>query len=269
MAVQVKTTDQLREHWNRMAEHFSRTSAKLSGKIYQSILPYLRLNEVEVVVETACGDGRGIELMLQQLPSTGKVLASDISSVFLDMVRAKNLERVELVEASNEALPYGDAVADRYVSSMSLHLVESPERMAAEAFRVLKPGGIAAFSVWGDRDKATLFDLMMCMREKYATHHTRSPFHLSDISTLKSLLRSAGFTRVITFDDFAYMPILDLDTILTSFANHPDFKPIYDELDDEKKERFREDMRCYLHTVLKVRQQPLAIQGRIAIAFKP
>lgn len=108
----------------------------------------------------------------------------------------------------NQALPYESGVADRYVANMSLHLVEFPERMAAEAFRLLKSGTML-ITVWGDRDKASMFDLMMCLQEKYATQHFRSPFHLSDPATLKQLLHSAGFTRVIAFEEFGFTSMIE------------------------------------------------------------
>lgn len=269
MAVQVKTTDQLRTQWDSMSDHYAQTSAILTTKIYRSFLPYLRLADAQVVVEAACGPGNGIELLLQSLPATGKVLANDISTKFLDMVRAKGLERVELVEANNETLPYEDGVADRYVANMSLHLVEFPERMAAEAFRLLKSGGIAVFTVWGDREKAPMFDLMMCLQEKYSPEHFRSPFHLSDTAVLKQVLRSVGFTRVLTYEEYGHSPMLDPVVLQNMFLRHPEYALVYQGLDERKKAEFEEDLKAYIHTVLKVKQQPMAMHARIAIAFKP
>lgn len=269
MAVPAKTTDQLRDQWDSMSDHYSQTSVIFTTKIYRSLLPYLRLSEAQVVVEAACGPGNGLELLLQELPATGKVLANDISPRFLEMVRGKGLERVELVEANSEALPYESGVADRYVANMSLHLVEFPERMAAEAFRLLKSGGIAAFTVWGDRDKASMFDLMMCLQEKYATQHFRSPFHLSDPATLKQLLHSAGFTRVITFEEFGFTSMMDPARLQGVFMHHPEYALVYEGLEEGKKAAFVEDLRAYIHTVLEVKQQPMGVHARIAIAFKP
>jgi len=269
MAVHVKSTDQLRDQWDRQSDHYTRTSALLTTKVYRTLLPFLRLEEAQVVVEAACGPGFGLELLLRSMPASGKVLANDISPKFLEMVRGKGLERVELVEANSEALPYESGVADRYVAALSLNLVEFPERMAAEAFRVLKSGGIAAFTVWGDRDKATIYDLLLSLQEKYSSQHFRSSFHLSDPATLTHLLRSVGFTQIVTFDEFGHSPNLDPVQLQGMFMHHPEYVQVYEGLEEGKKAAFVEDLKAYIHTVLEVKQQPMAIQARIAIAFKP
>ena len=38
-----------------------------------------------------------------------------------------------------------------------LQLIDSPENQIREAFRVLKPGSIAAFTVWGRRENCLIF----------------------------------------------------------------------------------------------------------------
>jgi ubiquinone/menaquinone biosynthesis C-methylase UbiE len=53
--------------------------------------------------------------------------------------------RVEVVEAPAEQLPVEDASADVVVSTLVLCTVEDPDRAAAEAERVLRPGGRLLF----------------------------------------------------------------------------------------------------------------------------
>lgn len=43
-----------------------------------------------------------------------------------------------------------DEVADKYISSLCLQIVNNPDNMINESIRVLKKGGKAAFSVWGN-----------------------------------------------------------------------------------------------------------------------
>lgn len=60
-------------------------------------------------------------------------------------------------QASGTALPFPDCWFDSYVSNLVLQLIDSPENQIREAFRVLKPGSIAAFTVWGRRENSLIF----------------------------------------------------------------------------------------------------------------
>mmetsp|Transcript_45716 Transcript_45716/g.38526 ORF Transcript_45716/g.38526 Transcript_45716/m.38526 type:complete len:116 (-) Transcript_45716:371-718(-) len=51
-------------------------------------------------------------------------------------------------------LKFEDGTLDMIISNMVMMLVDSPEMMIKEAFRVLKPGSLAAFSVWGRKEKS-------------------------------------------------------------------------------------------------------------------
>ena len=59
--------------------------------------------------------------------------------------------------ASGSALPFPDSWFTCYVSNLVLQLIDSPENQIREAYRVLKPGSIAAFTVWGRKDFSLLF----------------------------------------------------------------------------------------------------------------
>ena len=205
--VEVKTTEELQQFWDQMADWYQQYAAKTTPKIYRSFLPFLNLQEAETVVEAGCGPGNGISTYFPQLPASAHVLASDISPRFIAFLTSQSLPRVTAIVADNESLPYSDCSADRYIANLSLMLVASPERMAAEAVRVLKPGGIAGFSVWGNREESLMTNILVTLLEKYETVKKRTGFHLSSPNRLKSVLKEAGFARVLTFFEYMHFPV--------------------------------------------------------------
>ena len=56
-------------------------------------------------------------------------------------------------QANNESLPFQDNTFDSYISNLSLHIVTEPKNQIAEAYRVLKTGGAACFTVWGRKSE--------------------------------------------------------------------------------------------------------------------
>ena len=265
MAASPKPTSLIREEWNHVADSYAQSLVALTSKIYRAMLPFLQLTEVQTVVEAACGPGNGVELLRQHIPPTARVLANDISARFVDMTRGKGYPNVEVVEAVNEALPYPDACADRYVANMSLHHVEFPGRMVSEAFRVLKPGGIAAISTLGDLEKSSMIDVSTRLYYKYSGSPYQRYTQFTE-STFRDILQSAGFRNIITLDEMTYFPVLNTALIEQNFLQNPLNEELYVTLDEQKKADFRED----LHELMSeaMREHPLSMQGRIAIAFK-
>ena len=61
--------------------------------------------------------------------------------------------------ASGTDLPYPDSWFTGYVSNLCLMLISDPTKMINEAYRVLKPGSQASFTVWGRRENSINFTL--------------------------------------------------------------------------------------------------------------
>ena len=58
------------------------------------------------------------------------------------LARRKLPEKVRVIEADAEALPFPDASFDVVYSNLCLQLVNEPSNMVAELFRVVRPGGL-------------------------------------------------------------------------------------------------------------------------------
>ena len=94
------------------------------------------------VIDFGCGTG---VLSVELARWASRVTAIDRSLVALDAARERarreGRENITFVEADLHALPKSLGGKDLVVISQSLHHVEHPERVLAEAARVLKPGG--------------------------------------------------------------------------------------------------------------------------------
>jgi SAM-dependent methyltransferase len=99
-------------------------------------------------------------------------------------------------------LPDPDASFDRAICRFGLMFVADPRAAARETLRVLKPGGRAAYLVWGPRQDNTM------MRVFAASAHElfgpddplidlETPFRLSGAGELGAALEAAGFEGVV------------------------------------------------------------------------
>jgi demethylmenaquinone methyltransferase/2-methoxy-6-polyprenyl-1,4-benzoquinol methylase len=98
------------------------------------------------VLDVATGTG----LVAAELLRNGfRVTGLDQSAGMLDVARARFGGRVDLVEASAEAVPFPDASFDHLTFTYLLRYVDDPAATLAELARVVRPGGTIASLEFG------------------------------------------------------------------------------------------------------------------------
>jgi len=98
------------------------------------------------VLDVATGTGLVAAALLR---SGFRVTGLDQSPGMLSRAGARFGDRVELVEASADALPFGDASFDHLTFTYLLRYVDDPGATLAELARVVRPGGVVAMLEFG------------------------------------------------------------------------------------------------------------------------
>ena len=73
--------------------------------------------------------------------NTHKIIGIDTSSKMLDSARKQKIKNVELIQMDGENLSFQDDTFDYIILSHVLAVVENPEKLLEESYRVLKSGG--------------------------------------------------------------------------------------------------------------------------------
>jgi ubiquinone/menaquinone biosynthesis C-methylase UbiE len=100
------------------------------------------------VVDVAAGDGNFAVACAREGAS---VVASDFTPRMVELGRARTEAEgydVEWLEADAEALPFDDGRFDCAGSAFGAFLAPRPEVVAAELFRVVRPGGTVGLTAW-------------------------------------------------------------------------------------------------------------------------
>ncbi|MCP4005075.1 MAG: arsenite methyltransferase [bacterium] len=104
----------------------------------------------ETVVDLGSGAGMDAFLAARQVGSTGKVIGIDMTDAMLERARENarsvGVENVEFRKGQIEDLPLEDQSVDAIISNCVINLSPEKDRVYAEAFRVLRPGGRAMVS---------------------------------------------------------------------------------------------------------------------------
>lgn len=106
-----------------------------------------------VVLDAGCGRGRESQ-RLSLRPGVEKVIALDMAPAMLAALPQS--EKIQPLLGDMEAIALPDACVDTVFSNFALQWCESPDTVAAEFSRVLKPGGRLLASVPGPQSLAAL-----------------------------------------------------------------------------------------------------------------
>jgi len=103
------------------------------------------LQEGQTVLDLGSGAGIDCFLAAQQVGATGRVIGVDMTPEMIERARGNaeraGLTNVEFRLGEIEALPVADETVDVIISNCVLNLSPAKDRVLAEAYRVLKPGG--------------------------------------------------------------------------------------------------------------------------------
>lgn len=203
------TTEAIRRYWNERIHDLEMTSHPVGSREFFADLDDYRFDKLRYLpelVDFAHGFrgrrlleiGCGIGTDLARFAAGGaEVTGIDLSQTAIDLAR-RNFEHLgltgDLRVADGEALPFPDASFDVVYGHGVLQYAAAPDRIIAEAHRVLRPGGQGIFMVYNRVSWLNALSKVM----KVALEHEDAPvLRKYSIGEFRALLAPFAEVRIV------------------------------------------------------------------------
>lgn len=140
-----------KKHFDNQAKIYDETNTAYYSKYpkisCKDVAQRLKYSEYQSLLDIGCGTGYLIDMLQKQ--KSADYYGLDLSPEMLKVAKYKLSGSVELIEGYSDSLPYKDSSFDVVTCIQSFHHYPKPEKAMAEAYRVLKPGGLYIISDTG------------------------------------------------------------------------------------------------------------------------
>lgn len=166
----------------------SRTVLASAPVVYQNLGDACQLRADDKLLDVGCGSGG---FLAQQTGHVQRVAGIDLSEIQIDLARRHLGERIaagtaEIVRGDAGELPWPDGSFTVVTCMQVFEMFPDPQRVLAEVFRVLRPGGRAVLNIGERVDPGT------------HTHRMLGEFWVWAEDDVRRMVQQAGFTDVTT-----------------------------------------------------------------------
>ncbi len=181
--------------WEKSVEGYDDLFGPLTRQMIGPLLEESRPPKSGRFLDIATGPGY---VAAEALKPGGKVYAVDLSEAMIARARQTHAPGIEFAVGDAEGLAFADESFDGAAMNFGMLHLADPVKAAREAYRVLRPGGRFAFTVWSKPEQSPGFALVLAAIEAHGDKAVKLPagppfFQYSDPEAAKGLLAGAGF----------------------------------------------------------------------------
>ena len=187
--------DEIKEkYWSRFSSTYDEYQEYVVGKDFLNEVKrnLNNLTDLGEVLEIGCGTGYFTEAIVN---NSRHVFATDLSEELLEAAkkRLSNNERITFQKENGMAITFASNKFDTVFMANVIHVIENPQRVLQECYRVLKDNGLLVITSFTNHGMKLLEIIKLGFRFIKVWGKPPKHTHFSPES-LCSLMESAGFS---------------------------------------------------------------------------
>jgi SAM-dependent methyltransferase len=193
-------TEYTRNTWNESALAYIALMQRLEP-FRVDTLRALNPRPGERILDMGTGPGEPAITIARAIGPEGRVTGIDLSEKMIEtaakVARTRGVPNVEFAVMDCSQLTLPEASFDAVVSCFGFQIFTDPEKAAAQAIRVLTPGGRIVVLVWGPGAKVPALDVIIAPMLEHAepdeTGYLPTPYETGGPGEMVAFLEAAGF----------------------------------------------------------------------------
>jgi len=186
--------------WDRASKYYEDYWQRQLEPVQVRLTELAVIQEGEQVLDVACGTGLVSFPVASLVGPAGTLFGVDISEGMIEIARTITAEKVlgqaRFKRMDAEDLQIDDSSYDVAICALGLMYVPQPQKALQEMYRVLKPGGRAVASVWGQRNRCGWAEIFPIVDARVESEVCPLFFRLGTGDTLQREFIEAGFSNV-------------------------------------------------------------------------
>lgn len=199
--------EQQKASWNRFAAGWKKwdpVTMEFLQPMKEAIINYLQPKDGQKILDIAAGTGEPA-LSIGAIIKNGVVTITDISEEMMEIARekaiAKELTNIETVICDASDLPFENGSFDAVSCRFGFMFFPDMQLAANEIYRVLKPGGRFATTVWNFPEKnfwvtAIMGTIMRLMEIQAPPPEVPGMFRCCKPGRMRDIFEKAGFRNI-------------------------------------------------------------------------
>ena len=183
--------------WNKKARDYGDYAGHITQQAVEPLLDAVDVEAGSVFLDIATGPG----YTAGAAQARGAIATGVDFSVGMIDEASRNYPTALFYEGDAEHLVFPSGFFDAAVCPFGLLHMADPDKAISEAYRILKPGGKFAFTVWAPPEKHAFFELVLGAISRHGSMDIALPeappfFRFSEPAESQRALATAGFSDI-------------------------------------------------------------------------
>lgn len=183
--------------WNQKARDYGDYAGQITRQAVEPLLDAVEVEAGSVFLDIATGPG----YTAGAAQARGAIATGVDFSAAMIGEASRNYPNALFYEGDAEHLVFPSGFFDAAVCPFGLLHMADPDQAISEAWRILKPGGKFAFTVWAPPEKHAFFELVLSAISRHGSLDVALPeappfFRFSDPAESQRALATAGFSDI-------------------------------------------------------------------------